>query len=215
MVLFKSPICVIDTETSGLPRNPWGTVVELAGVLLDVGGEEVDFFATFVKPVHPLPTEGKAALEVDKALAVSGITRAMIDAAPGALIVHNQWAEWQDEHGWKYATAFNVEFDQLMVEERLGLRPMQWAPCIMLRAMELMGPAGALREANPHHPAFDPGRPWLFPSLTRKNDRDGAAEFFGVQHETQTHRALDDARIAAGILCAIRRRQLDAAARAA
>ena len=89
-------------------------------------------------------------------------------------------------------TSYNVGFDRVMVE-RMGLTDLRWAHCLMLRSMELMGPAGVLRDANPSHPRYEPGRPWLWPSLAH------AREFFNVAAQEPAHRALSDARVAARV----------------
>lgn len=232
MQLFKSALVVCDVETSGLLNQRWASVVELGGVILDVEGEEVDTFHTIVRPVHPLPSTGREAAEVDKALSFSGITRAQIETAPAADTVHGMWSSWVDEFEVRYFTSYNEAFDRPMMEDRLGLRKMLWAPCIMEAAIAIMGPAGVLDPSDPTHYNYDEDRPWLFPPLTRKQrthrdgkpllDADGqpmwkmgAADFFGVHIEHQTHRALDDCRTAAAVLIEIRKRQLQAAARAA
>ncbi len=232
MSLFPTHFVCLDTESSGFLKFPWANVIELAGVLLDVDGEIVDEMQTLVRPPDPLPSTGRAALEVDKALAISGIRRAELETAPSVLSVHAMWSEWLDEHEVRWVSAYNVSFDKPMCEDRLGLRKMQWAPCIMERAMEIMGPAGALDPSDPSHYYYDPARPWLFPPLTRKLRVDkagqpildadgnqqwktGAADFFGVPYSNQDHRALNDARLAAGVVCAIRRKQLAALEKAA
>lgn len=207
MELFRAPICVLDTETSGLPRQSWASVVELAAVIISPEGEELAHFETFVRPFRLPP-------DADKALAVSGITREQLATAPEAHTVHRQWTHWMEERGNPWVTSYNVSFDKVMTEERLGLRKMRWASCIMLRAMAIMGPAGVLRNANPNHPSYNDKCPWLFPSLTDKvvdgRELVGAATFFGVKPDhDQTHRALDDARIAAKVACAIRRLELE------
>lgn len=211
MTLFSQPIVVLDVESSGLQRQPWASVIELAAVLVDIEGDEVDAFQALVHPAKELP------LEADAALAISGITRDMLATAPSIEWVLSDWADWFIGHGRPYCASYNEEFDRFMIERRLGVPALPWARCIMQAATELMGPAGVLRDADPTHPRFDPDRPWLWPSLTGKPDKqgvwhDGAAEFFGVQHAPQDHRALADARIAVDVMKQIRRRQLESKA---
>lgn len=193
--LLPHGLVVLDTETTGLPSTPWARVVELAAVLLDPEGREVDTFATLVRP---------DVLD-DRALPASrihGITAEMlVDAMETAQVV----ADFRDWLGAAIpVTSYNVGFDRVMVE-RMGLTDLRWAHCVMLRSMELMGPAGVLRDADPSHPRYEPGRPWLWPSLEQ------ARTFFCVEPQEPAHRALSDARVAARVAVEVRRRLRGAA----
>ncbi len=194
MTLFRAPIIVLDTETTGFPSHHWARVIEIAGVKLDEDGETVGSFSSVVRPDI---LDGRA----DKALEINQITRDEIAAARPTEEVAALFRAWG---GATYLTAFNVAFDMPMIE-RMGLTGHPWASCIMERSMAIMGPAGVLRQADPTHPRYEPGRPWLWPSLA------AAGEFFGVPPCEPAHRALSDARRAAGIAVAIRRRMLGAA----
>jgi DNA polymerase III epsilon subunit-like protein len=195
MSLFRAPMVVVDTETTGLPsKHPFAEAVEFAAVLLDADGNEVDTWSSLIRPAYTGP-------EIDGALAVNHITREQLfSQLPAAGLVPSILG-WLDTHGGPYVTAFNVAFDREICD-RMGLRSLRWASCVMQRAMGIMGPAGVLRPANPHHPAFDERRPWLFPKLS------DAAAFFGVTVDGDAHRALTDARTAARVAVAIRRREL-------
>jgi DNA polymerase-3 subunit epsilon len=198
MPLFRSPLLVLDTETTGLDPS-WARVIELAAVLLDTDGTEVAKFEALIKPDI---LDNRAA----GALAVNHITPEMLADAPPTAEVIERFEAWCGFYSGPYATSFNVGFDRRFVEA-MPVTSLRWAGCIMLRSMDAMGPAGALRPGR--------GRSWLWPKLSH------AAEFYGVTVEGDAHRALTDAApppgsrspsAAAGIAVAIRRRELAAAA---
>lgn len=192
MSLFRAPFVILDTETTGFANVPWSRVVELAAVRLDLEGQEDGRFECLVRPeIHDHRSAG--------AERIHGITRAMLQPERLAGDAADAFRSWL---GRMPVTSFNVAFDRVMVE-RMGLDELRWASCVMERAMAVMGPAGVLRDANRSHPNYDPGRPWLYPRLAH------AAEFFGVAVEGAAHRALTDARMAAGVACAIQRRELE------
>lgn len=197
-MIFRSPIIVLDTETTGFPSMGWAHVIELGAVLLDCDGAELGHFT---QVVNPPVLDGRA----DKALSINGIPREEILAAPNTQTVNSRFLTWAAGATavLPFVTAFNVDFDRPMVW-RMGL-DLRWASCIMLRAMEIMGPAGELKPADPMHPRYDPSRPYLWPSLA------AAGEFFGVPPCEPAHRALSDARRAAGVAIAIQRRMKAAA----
>ena len=191
--LLRRPICVLDTETTGFPEQPWSRVVEVAAVLLDTDGTEIDAVSTLVRPeIHDA-----RAIHAER---IHGLTReALVDApmATGAL------AMLADSGVYRYpCTSFNLSFDRPMLE-RMGFDPRGWAPCIMLAAYDIMGPAGALVDCDRSHPRYDDSRPWLWPSLA------GAADFFGCERVGDPHLALSDARLAAAVLVEIARRWRD------
>ena len=188
--LFRSPIVVIDTETTGFDTS-WAEVIEIAMVLLDTEGTEIDHYASLVRP--DVLDE-----RADGALAVNHITREMLAGQPTPHMVAQTARGWLSTHGDPYLTAFNVGFDRRFVE-KLGLRGYRWASCVMLRAMPLMGSYGALKQSRWGKPQW--------PKLS------AAAEFFGVRVDGDPHRALTDARTAAQVAVEIRRRELDSEAR--
>jgi DNA polymerase III epsilon subunit-like protein len=79
--LLRRPICVLDTETTGFPDQPWSRVVEVAAVLLETDGHEIDAVSTLVRPeIHDA-----RAVHAER---IHGLTReALVDApmATGAL----------------------------------------------------------------------------------------------------------------------------------
>lgn len=193
--LLRSRLAVLDTETTGFPRDPLACVIDVGGVVLDTDGTEIASFSTLVRPTSWGP-------HCDEASKIHGITHAMLADAPASAEVVTDLYAWLEAHGVRYVTAFNVEFDAAMLRRmRAELR---WAPCIQQAAAEIMGPAGALRDADPAHPRYDPRSPWSFPPLSPRPNKDkrglSACEFFGVQPELPAHRALSDATTAARVL---------------
>jgi DNA polymerase III epsilon subunit-like protein len=188
VTLFRSPLLVLDFETTGFQHQPWSRAIELAAVVLDPTGHEV---ATFESLILPDILDGRAA----GALAVNHITRDMLATAPRTEAVAARFHEWYDglteACGGRgpYCTSFNIPFDRVFAE-RMGLSVRGWASCVMERAMNVMGPAGVLRPGRY-------GQPWLYPKLSV------AAEFFDVAVVGDAHRALTDTRTASGIAKAI------------
>lgn len=183
-ILFQRCVCVLDTETTGFADRDWSRVIELAGVILDIHGDEIAAWESLVLP-DILDERAAGALAVnhidpDQVRAI-GMPTAEAVAAFAAFLA---------EHECAWVTSFNAAFDRPMVE-RMGLS-LAWAPCVMEDACEIMGPLGLLRPAKY-------GRKWLWPKLSH------AAEHFAVPVVGLAHRALTDARTAAGIACAIGR----------
>ena len=192
MTLFPSNLIILDSETTGFPGQAWAAVIELAAVLLDRDGNEV---ATFEQLVHP-GSEILMDERIDGALAINKITREMLADQMRTEEVVDAFEAWYHKHPGRrsYATSFNIGFDRKMVDA-MGVRDTRWCSCIMERSTAVMGPAGRLQRGKW-------GKEWLWPKLSV------AAEFFGVQIVGEQHRALTDARAAAGIACAIRRLEL-------
>lgn len=199
--LFPASLIVVDTETTGFPEAPWSRVVELAAVQIDVDGNLTRTFETLVRPEI---FDHRAA----GAVKVHGLTRELVAEAPLAGEAAAAFSAWMASTGAGYVTAFNTAFDMPMLD-RMGLDGLYWAGCAMMRSMDIMGPAGALRDADPSHPRFVEGRPWLWPSLK------DAAAFFGVLPQEPAHRALADAKTAALVVVEIRRRTVQALAQVA
>lgn len=102
-------------------------------------------------------------------------------------------AAWLRLQGVESVSAFNNGFDRVMVERTLGGETgAPWGECIMEAAMGVMGPAGVLPARR-----WRDGQEWKWPSLRE------AVEFFGVEREGAAHRALSDARAAAGVYRAV------------
>jgi len=173
-------LIVLDTETTGLPRDPWARVVELGAVALDDELQEIATFETLICQACPSAA--------DYALRVNNITRDQIDAAPSPENVRDTWVEWLKPYqGRAKMSAFNIQFDrQMMRRDKLSPANDRWGECIMLAAMKPMENAGALVW-------MDWKQDWKWPRLEE------AAKFFEVEVVGDAHRALTDARTAAEI----------------
>lgn len=178
--LFRRPLIVVDTETTGLLSDPDASPWEVAAVLLDVQGNEIDQIEIVGRP--PIWRE-----DMRRIVALGGmdpddlLSRSLI--RDGALDV----SDWIGANIAKGAnvTAFNVAFDRPMLIRAMIAPPKEyWAPCIMERVKPIMGEAGAL-------PWFDKYNDWKMPKLSE------AAAFFNVPQQEPAHRALADARTAA------------------
>ena len=77
--VFKWPLLVIDTETTGLPKHRFAECIEIGAVLLDRNGTEVAAFSTLVKPRSCPP-------ETDYALEVNHISREDLEHAPSTAV---------------------------------------------------------------------------------------------------------------------------------
>jgi DNA polymerase III epsilon subunit-like protein len=192
--LRERPIVVIDTETTGLPWHSWANVVELAAVVLAPDGSEASFFSSLARPPTIPP-------RADVALKINGLTRAQIFNARPVADVAADYAAWLRGAVDPDAllTSYNVDFDRDMVGRMSpGLDLGEWGPCIMVASMGIMGPAGKLLPADPTHPRYRLELPWLFPKLV------DVASYFDIATAEPAHRALSDARTAAGVLHRIR-----------
>lgn len=192
MNLLRQPLLVLDVETSGLPRHSWAQPIELALVAVNEDGSERAHFASLIRP-DKLPPEAEVAL------AVNHLTREEVLAAPTFDDVDRALAHWCVEHqvGKWFVTSFNTGFDGPMVArlwpDTWGL-PGLWAPCIMLAAHRIMD-----RDAAYTGHRWENGE-LKWPKLEE------AAAYLGVEVREPQHRALGDARTAAGIVRAIARR---------
>lgn len=115
------------------------------------------------------------------ALAVNHITPDMLAGADDAMAVGLRFIRFMTEHDCRYVTAYNVAFDK-QGAEKMGL-DLQWASCIMERAKADMNVSR-----------------WLKLVV--------AAAHYGVPVVGEAHRAETDARTAAGVACAIRRKEV-------
>lgn len=190
--LFRRPLLVVDTETTGFTDDPEAQPWEIGAVLLAHNGSEIGTFSAVGCPavLHP---------RMDKALSIGGVTAAELRAHPPMTWCVEAFQTWLAEmsrntdepRAW---TAFNIAFDRPMLA-RIGVNVETWAPCIMERAKPIMGEAGAL-------PWFNKYNDWKMPKLSE------AAAFFNVPQQEPAHRALADARTAGLIAIALQRRAL-------
>ena len=130
---------------SGL--GPTARPIDLGAILLDADGTEIAHYETLIRP-HTWDEQAEEAAKIHR------ITWAMVKDAPKPAEVCADFRAWRESVGAVWSTSFNVGFDRPMLE-RVGVS-LRWGPCIMVRAGEIMGPLGLLRDADPTHPRFDP-----------------------------------------------------------
>lgn len=195
-LLFRSRLVVLDTEATGIfGRDPWAEVIELGAVCLDVDGFEIGAFSRLVKPAV---LDSRA----DGALAVNKIRAADLERQPGADVVAEHFLRWLRDVGAVGVTAFVAPFDRAGLD-RMGLRFLSWDRCVMQAAMLPMREAGKTTIRRRFSVATG-----------AEEEREGCslaacAAHFGIEAVGEPHRALTDARTAAGVLCAVRRRELE------
>jgi DNA polymerase III epsilon subunit-like protein len=190
MSLLRSPVLVLDTETTGFPKNSYARIWDLGAVLLGIDGQVLE---EWQRVIVPDPLDDRA----NPALAIGGVTQDWIreNGIPEAVAVA-EWTAFLERTGPVRCTAFNNEFDRPMME-RCGFgKSLQWGRCLMRLAQDEMGPAGAL-------PRWENGE-YKFPKLSE------AANYYAIQQQEPAHRALADAKTAALILLKIQARKLDA-----
>jgi DNA polymerase III epsilon subunit-like protein len=171
-------LCVIDTETTGMPDGPHA-VIEVAATIWNLSkGEEVRCWSTLVKP----PSWGEDGRRI--AMEVCGIDPELVDAhgeePTFALMRLLDFTKHLPLHAW------NRPFDEEMIRrmdpmERRLSREGLWGPCLM-------------REFS----AISRGNADLRSKLTL------AYQQCGFDEPTDAHRALVDARMAARVICHVR-----------
>lgn len=188
MTLFKAPIVVIDTETTGFPGQAWSAICDLAGAVVECDGSlRAEPFQCLIRPeVLDARCEGAAAIHglSNERLIRDGV-------APGFAL--GLWRKWFAAQETAWMTSYNVGFDRPMVE-RMGIVEGRWANCVMLAATDEMGKAGLT--------PYKYGK-YQWVKLEK------AADFYGVELVQPAHRALSDARTAARVMVEIRRRRLE------
>ena len=171
------PVVVLDTETSGA-CTPQGkaSVIEVGAVVLTENGEELGSFSCFVKPLHPLGSWSYHAMRVNQ------IDPVLLDRAPLAPAVWSALLDWMALHKPITAVlAFNLPFDQAAMAKSFpdsSLLP--WGPCLMRSASEVLsGTRASIKLVT-------------------------AAKALGIPvDDTDTHRALYDARLAGKVYRAL------------
>lgn len=169
----------VDTETSGL-KSPDSCILEIAAVLLDNEGGEIDVFASLVNP-----GEEALALASPEALSVNGLTLDDLRKAPPQTMVAEQFKTFVGRYPEARIHAFNNGFDAwFLARFPWSVQSTRWGECVMLASMASMEKSGALdrfQDGNVRWPRLE-----------------AAAKFFGVPY-ARGHRALEDARAAARV----------------
>lgn len=131
--LFKSPIIVVDTETTGFPGSEWAEVIEIGAVVIDRDGSERD---TFECLIHPVVMDWR----IDAALKVNHLTRDMLtrmglppDEARAL------FGKWVREMGTPFITAYNVPFDRAMLDRGQYAEGLRWCTCIQKASRDYLG----------------------------------------------------------------------------
>ena len=198
MTLFSASFAVVDLETTGIPNRPEGfepKVIELGACIVGRDGAILDRISFFVRQPHDVLHDPRAA----RAFEITGITPDEVQEKglhqPLAAKVFALWlAAHRVTSGISGLVAFNQDFDfGFLRSERwntFGRSRVPEGECLMLAAMELMGPAGAL----PPAPAFAQakGQKWKWPRVAE------AVAFFNGRGydiawgQNAAHRALED-----------------------
>ncbi|MAG27413.1 hypothetical protein CMI47_17920 [Candidatus Pacearchaeota archaeon] len=216
MNLFDHPFIVVDCETTGITGKPDGFVahvVEIGACVVTETGEVLDSLAFFVRQSPEVLDDPRAA----RAFEITGIDRQQVvrDGLP-LEIASKVFALWvaahRNLHNASEIRAFNQAFDFVF------LRAPEWntfsrarvgeGECLMLAAMEIMGPAGALPPAPRW--AQDKGQPWKWPRVA-----EAVAFFNGKGHDiawgaNSAHRALEDCLKEAALAVAIEKERFAA-----
>lgn len=166
----------VDVETTGI-KSYSAHVVEAAAVAADESLVEIDSFHTMANP-----GEEAIALASPEALEVNRLSPDDIRRAPAAAEAAAAFRAFLSRFPGAQIHAFNNDFDLwFLAREPWKIPSRSWGECVMRAAKDVMGEANALKR-------FPDGKS-KWPSLQE------AAKFFGIPLE-QTHRALEDARIA-------------------
>jgi len=181
----------VDVETTGI-KSYSSYIVEAAAVAADENLVEIDSFHSMANP-----GEEALALASPEALEVNRLSLDEIRRAPAAAEAAAAFRAYLDQYPGAEIHAFNNDFDLwFLAREPWKIPSKRWGECVMLASLKVMEKAGVLKR-------FPDGQP-KWPSLQE------AAKYFGIPMEP-THRALDDARVAARVYkeILVRRDDLD------
>ena len=120
---------IIDTESTGLVRDPWARVVEIGAVAFTDGALEIGTFSSFMCP-YPLDERS------ERALAFNGIPFETVASAPTEDAVREHFSRWIDNYSVSRFYSYNQLFDQTMLERSGFYLP--WAGCVMQLAKKKM-----------------------------------------------------------------------------
>lgn len=127
---------VFDTETTGIWRkhDPVG-VVQVAAILFDGSGRELDAFVSLVDPEHSIPYE---------ATRVHGITDEDVSGAPGRREIARALRPFFKQAS--FVVAHNASFDALAAEW-IGIRHGSWVCTMGMAHSQIGGKWPRLEEA--------------------------------------------------------------------
>ena len=182
MKIFKEPIVVIDTETTGFHKE--AEVIEIGAVCLDEWGRERSTFSALIKP--NVTNDWR----VQKALAVSNITVEQLQQCSPLEEVRPQFLSWMEAIPSTTSlkcVAYNTKFDKRMLD-RSGIH-LHWGYCLLQMTKELM--------ASRNYVVTGINGQSKAPSL------EDACRFLGIDYPQNAHRALEDVRVTALIAAKI------------
>lgn len=173
----RTPVVILDTETTGLPHHPWARVIELGAVALDADGVAISAFTSLVRP-DVLDSRAEPALQVNN------IQPHALRQAPSAAEVWADFCAWGNTlppqaDGMPYATtSWRVNFERRLISRTPGLGFLPFDYCLW-EVVKSLRPKG---KRNVH----------LGP----------LCEELGIDDTVYgpKHRALTDARIAGAVL---------------
>ena len=124
---------IIDTETTGTPRDPWARIVEVGAVAFTDGAIEIGTFSSLVCP---------AILDerAEPALYYNNISFEVVASAPTESAVREKLLDWMTQYAVTRFYAYNQIFDATMLD-RSGIF-LPWAGCIMQLARRTIGGSG-------------------------------------------------------------------------
>lgn len=181
-MLFPDPIIVLDTETTG--TSNYAEIIELGAVCLNQYGQEVSSFSCLIQPKDMGP-------HISKALSINKITRESLLKAQPWSVVRPHFVQWVNsipcKQGAPINIAYNAPFDKRMLENH-GVY-LRWGQCAKQRSYQIM----KAHNAAPRNKNGGLKQPNLAEACT----------YFGVPLPENAHRALDDARATAKLVCAL------------
>lgn len=124
-------IAIVDTETTGLPSQPWARIMEIAAVAIGPNGH---YLGDFSRLVMPDPLDDRA----DPALRRSGIDKLELALAPRLADVLPDFMRWVENYNIEAVWSYNRAFDRSMLEREGVYLP--WKGCVMRLARQHMPP---------------------------------------------------------------------------
>ena len=123
-------ICVLDTETTGLPNASWARVVELAAIAVDPDGyvERAHF--------HSLVCPDVLDERANRALGYNGISVEDLREAPVESAVRASFYAWCANNRITEVWAYNRIFDETFLNRAGFILP--WQGCVMRLARHQM-----------------------------------------------------------------------------
>ena len=174
MKLFKEPVVILDTETTGFHRQ--AELVELGAVCLDEWGRERSSFSALIKPKVLDDWRVRKALQVSKISPKSLLEADDLDTIRPLFL---DWIESIPGSNPPKCIAFNTKFDKRILDSS-GIH-VSWGYCLLQMTKEFMAAKNYVVRGKNGQPKS--------PSLK------DACIFLGIEYPQNAHRALEDARV--------------------